>query len=240
MHSHQRHVSIISTLLQHIRSDPNVDFIAVYNEPGRLNVSLMGKLACLPETISTQEVTREAQLEITSTRQSMQIDGKMLLGFNTSCPSLLVIYYLSCHPNKTIVVAWVRHEERALFQRFPEVCFMDFTANTTKEKRPLYLLCFKTSSGFDRCISFYLLHFILLSVKRVIDISCFLVYVGEGAVALRAYVPNEQSWVCSLLHLVIQPKLLGSHTMKKIVLGISDQVLCLLLLFPNECQPCVT
>jgi hypothetical protein len=96
----------------------------------------MGKLAGLPETISTQEVTREAQLEITSTRQSMQIDGKMLLGFNMSCPSILVIYYLSSHPNINLVVAWVRHEERALFQRFPEVCFMDFTANTTKEKRP--------------------------------------------------------------------------------------------------------
>ena len=25
---------------------------------------------------------------------------------------------------------------------------------------------------------------------------------GEGAVALRAYVPNEQGWICSLLHTV--------------------------------------
>jgi hypothetical protein len=61
-----------------------MDFIAVYNEPGRQNVHLMGKLAGLPETISTQEVSRAAQLEIASTRQSMQIDSKMLLGFITS------------------------------------------------------------------------------------------------------------------------------------------------------------
>ena len=25
---------------------------------------------------------------------------------------------------------------------------------------------------------------------------------GEGAVAMRAYVPNEQGWICSLLHKV--------------------------------------
>jgi hypothetical protein len=169
-------------------------------------VSLMGKLAGLPETIYTQDVSRDAQLEITSTRQSMQIDGKMLLGFITYCPSLLEIYYLSSHPNYHLVVAWMRHEERALFICFPEVRFMDFTANTTTEKRPLYLLCFKTSSGFGRCVSLYLyLIFVLLLVQRllVIDISCLLVDLGEGAVALRAYVPNEQSWVWSLLHLVI-------------------------------------
>ena len=41
----------------------------------------MGKLAGLPETIATHNVSREAQLEIASTRQSMQIDSKMLLGF---------------------------------------------------------------------------------------------------------------------------------------------------------------
>ena len=66
-----------------------MDFIAVYNEPGRQNVHLMGKLAGLPETISTQEVSRAAQLEIASTRQSMQIDSKMLLGFITSCHSIV-------------------------------------------------------------------------------------------------------------------------------------------------------
>ena len=71
-------------------SHPYMDFIAVYNEPGRQNVHLMGKLAGLPETISTQEVSRAAQLEIASTRQSMQIDSEMLLGFITSCHSIFL------------------------------------------------------------------------------------------------------------------------------------------------------
>ena len=58
--------------------------------------------------------------------------------------SLVLLYtlFLRC-----IAVAWVRHEERLLFQKFPEVVFMDFTANTTKEKRPLYHMCFKTNTG---------------------------------------------------------------------------------------------
>jgi hypothetical protein len=33
-----------------------------------------------------------------------------------------------------VAVAWVRHEDRLLFQKFSEVVFMDFTSNTTKEK----------------------------------------------------------------------------------------------------------
>ena len=54
--------------------------------------------------------------------------------------------------------------------------------------------------------------------------SSYYTYVlGEGAVALRAFLPNEQSWVLTLLHTVIQPKLLGTHTMHRVVLGISDQ-----------------
>ena len=111
----------------------------------------MGKLAGLPETVSAHDVSREAQLEIASTRQSMQIDSKMLLGLTASSRSRVVFFHSFNYPNKHVVVAWVRHDERALFKRFPEVCFMDFTANTTKEKRPLYLLCFKTSSGFGTC-----------------------------------------------------------------------------------------
>jgi hypothetical protein len=112
----------------------------------------MGKLAGIPEAVSAQEVSREGQLEIASTRTAMNIDSKMLLGYTRSyqlsSPSLL------CKCHAPLVVAWVRHDERALFRRFPEVCYMDFTANTTKEKRPLYHLCFKTSSGFGVCIAF--------------------------------------------------------------------------------------
>ena len=52
----------------------------------------MGKLAGLPETVSTHDVSREAQLEIASTRQSMQIVSKMLLGFTV--PVILILYLL--------------------------------------------------------------------------------------------------------------------------------------------------
>ena len=91
---------------------------------------------------------------------------------------------------------------------------MDFTANTTREKRPLYQLTFKTSFG-------EFMHSFSASFSAEMSF-CFLL--GEGAVALRAFLPNEQSWVLTLLHTVIQPKLLGTHTMQRVVLGISDQV----------------
>jgi hypothetical protein len=60
---------------------------------------------------------------------------------------------MQLNPQQPLAVAWVRHEERLLFQRFPEVVYMDFTANTTREKRPLYQLAFKTSFG-DFVLSF--------------------------------------------------------------------------------------
>jgi hypothetical protein len=55
-------------------------------------------------------------------------------------------------------------------------------------------------------------------------LTCPFIFLGEGAVALRAFLPNEQSWVLTLLHTIIQPKLLGTHTMQRVLLGISDQV----------------
>jgi hypothetical protein len=67
----------------------------VYHEPGRLNVNFMSQLAGVPQTVSTHEVTREAQLEIASTRVSMQIDSKMLLGFIMSCHSHLRTFNFS-------------------------------------------------------------------------------------------------------------------------------------------------
>jgi hypothetical protein len=89
-------------------------------------------------------------------------------------------------------VVWVRKDERELFQKFPEVVYMDFTANTNQEKRPLYLMCFKTSNG-------------------------------ESAVALRAILPSEQSWVCNFLDSTAKPVLLGKKAMAQIVLGLTDQ-----------------
>ena len=46
--------------------------------------------------------------------------------------------------------------------------------------------------------------------------------VGTSAVALRAYVPNEQAWVCDLVSRVAKPKLLGK-AMGRIKMGITDQ-----------------
>jgi hypothetical protein len=91
-----------------------------------------------------------------------------------------------------LAVVWVRADERALFGKFPEVAFMDFTANTNEEKRPLYLMCFKLSNG-------------------------------ESAVALRAILPSEQSWVCNFLDSVAKPTLLGKQAISRIVMGITDQ-----------------
>jgi hypothetical protein len=108
----------------------------------------------------------------------------------------------------------VRHEDRLLFQKFPEVVFMDFTANTTKEKRPLYHMCFKTNTGCFTPLQFVSCH---LTISFVVFLSTFHfslglclrlsfppphVNEGKGAVAMRAYVPNEQGWICSLLHKV--------------------------------------
>ena len=59
---------------------------------------------------------------------------------------------LMCTTPLCAAVAWVRHEERLLFQKFPEVVFMDFTANSNQEKRPLYLMCFKLSTG-ESCVA---------------------------------------------------------------------------------------
>ena len=53
----------------------------------------MGKLAGGPETVFTHDVSREAQLEIASTRQSMQVDSKMLLGFTV--PGILIYYFVN-------------------------------------------------------------------------------------------------------------------------------------------------
>ena len=47
-------------------------------------------------------------------------------------------------------------------------------------------------------------------------------HLGKCFVALRAYAPNEQAWVCDFLARVAKPKLLGS-AMKRIQLGITDQ-----------------
>jgi hypothetical protein len=49
---------------------------------------------------------------------------------------------------------------------------------------------------------FFIVDLCFIILDCLINISYLLVDLGEGAVALRAYVPNEQSWV-SLLHLVI-------------------------------------
>ena len=42
--------------------------------------------------------------------------------------------------------------EREFFQKFSKVAFMDFTANSNNEKRPLYFMCFKLSNG-SSCVA---------------------------------------------------------------------------------------
>ena len=126
-------------------------------------------------------------------------DDKLLLGAHLCVSFCIVPFYvftfLSCASSFCFhcpAVVWVRHDERLLFQKFPEVVFMDFTANSNEEKRPLYLMCFKLSDG-------------------------------KSCVALRAFVPSEQSWVCTFLNKVAMPTLLGTESMSRIIMGITDQ-----------------
>jgi hypothetical protein len=46
-----------------------------------------------------------------------------------------------------IAIAWVRNEEKRLFELFPEVIKADVTSQTNKEKRPLFLVIGKDSYG---------------------------------------------------------------------------------------------
>ncbi len=92
--------------------------------------------------IDTGSITNEAAADIAS---AMQINGKMLLGCHLfllhahvfasfiSCAKsfwwLYLVFNLRPFP---LAIAWVRHADRRLFLKFPEVVFMDFTAHTTK------------------------------------------------------------------------------------------------------------
>ena len=69
--------------------------------------------------------------------------------------------------------------------------------------------------------------------------NIYIHYSGKCFVALRAYVPNEQAWVCDFLARVAKPKLLVI-AMTRIQLGITDQCsqeqvasLCILDIFSN-------
>ena len=54
---------------------------------------------------------------------------------------------LSHHQNLLISVAWVIPSEREYFSRFPQVLFIDATAQTNNERRPLLLICGKDAKG---------------------------------------------------------------------------------------------
>ena len=59
--------------------------------------------------------------------------------------------------------------------------------------------------------------------KRPLYLMCFKLSNGESAVAMRAILPSEQSWVCNFLDTHAKPLLLGAGTMKRIKLGLTDQ-----------------
>ena len=102
--------------------------------------------------------------------------------------------------------------------------FVSWTSQQTLQRKNVHCIFFvsRQAQVYVYVVYYYSSYYIYFtSSYRFCIYTCDL---GEGAVALRAYVPNEQSWVCSLLHLVIQPKLLGPQTMQKVVLGITDQV----------------
>jgi hypothetical protein len=69
------------------RSDTSLDFIAVYNTSNNLtqSVSLLQRTGAR-ECVSEEPLAIIAALEIQSTRASMSIEGKMLLGSTFFCP----------------------------------------------------------------------------------------------------------------------------------------------------------
>ncbi len=69
-----------------------------------------------------------------------------------------------------------------------------------------------------------------LSLRNYFPLSiCVL---GEGAVARRAYVPNEQSWICSLIHTPgSTTQAVRTRNNAKTVWGITDQVTFLALYY---------
>ena len=78
------------------RSDASLDFIAVYNAIHQTNntVSLLQRTGT-EEYLSEEPLVEAAALEIQSTRSSMSIEGKMLLGhFNTPSYSYCYICFL--------------------------------------------------------------------------------------------------------------------------------------------------
>ncbi len=88
------------------------------------SVSLLQRLD-RQEMVSDEAVSHIASQEILSTRASMSINGKMLLG-QLVCFVFFGFLYFDNVLNLT-AVAWARHADRILFLKFPEVVFMDFT-----------------------------------------------------------------------------------------------------------------
>ena len=80
------------------RSDPCLDFIAVYNATNQQpqTVSLLQRTG-VDECILEEPLSEVAALDIHSTRSSMCIEGKMLLGFTlfpTLCSPHIFVSYL--------------------------------------------------------------------------------------------------------------------------------------------------
>ena len=86
------------------RSDTSLDFIAVYNASNIFtpSVSLLQRTGA-DECISEEPLAQAATLEIQSTRASMLIEGKMLLGITIFFPFCnchtfcLISYYVSLY-----------------------------------------------------------------------------------------------------------------------------------------------
>ena len=86
------------------RSDTSLDFIAVYNASNNFtpSVSLLQRTGA-DECISEEPLAQAAALEIQSTRASMLIEGKMLLGITIFFPFCnchtfcLISYYVSLY-----------------------------------------------------------------------------------------------------------------------------------------------
>ena len=98
---------------------------------------------------------------------------------------------LSKTQNLLISVAWVIPSEREYFSRFPEVLFVDATAQTNNERRPLLLICGKDAKG-------------------------------KMFPVLRAFLPNERSWIFRWVFNVALPTLFSKSVLEKVNIIVSD------------------
>lgn len=107
--------------------------------------------------------------------------------------SIMIRQSLGLQETQSILLAigWITDDEKRLVSLYPEVLFMDVTSQTNNEKRGLFLVAGKDSTG-----------------------SAF--------TATRMFLPSEQKWVFHWIFKHALPLLLGTTSIKRNSIVITD------------------